>query len=59
VLLTDGVGAYSHSLTDRAVASNVTIYTIGLGPDIDGALLQNIAARTGGARRTKKVCAAR
>ncbi len=48
VLLTDGVGAYDGRLTDRAVQSQVAIYTIGLGRSIDVALLQNIASRTGG-----------
>src|SRR2546428_13292391 len=32
----------------RAKANNITVYTIGLGPDADGALLQEIATTTGG-----------
>lgn len=48
VLLTDGMGAYSHTLTDRAIASQVAIYTIGLGRDVDVRLLREIAQRTGG-----------
>jgi Mg-chelatase subunit ChlD len=48
VLLTDGVGSYSHVYTARAVDMNVAIYTIGLGWDIDIPLLQTIASQTGG-----------
>lgn len=48
VLLTDGVGTYSHYYTNLAAQLGVTIYTIGLGYDIDIPLLQEIAARTGG-----------
>lgn len=48
VLLTDGVGSYSHSLTTRAVQSQVAIYTIGLGTEVDLWLLQQIATETGG-----------
>jgi len=48
ILLTDGQGSYSHALTDRAVAAGITIYTIGLGSDVDAALLTEIAERTGG-----------
>ncbi len=48
ILLTDGVGSYSHTLTEQAKAADITIYTIGLGYDVDTALLQNIAAGTGG-----------
>src|SRR5437667_150300 len=32
----------------RAKANNITVYTIGLGPGADGALLQEIATTTGG-----------
>src|SRR2546428_13563200 len=32
----------------RAKANNITVYTIGLGPGADGALLQEIAMTTGG-----------
>lgn len=48
ILLTDGVGSYSSSLTARAGAERVTIYTVGLGSDVDAGLLQSIAAGTGG-----------
>ncbi|MFP5333733.1 MAG: VWA domain-containing protein [Actinomycetes bacterium] len=48
ILLTDGEGSYSHTLTDRAAAAGVTIYTIGLGRAVDATLLRGIAERTGG-----------
>jgi hypothetical protein len=48
ILLTDGVGAYDQAVTDEAVADKVTIDTIGLGAGTDEALLQRIAADTGG-----------
>ena len=48
ILLTDGVGSYSPSLTSRAGTERVTIYTVGLGSDVDAGLLQSIASETGG-----------
>lgn len=48
VLLTDGEGTYDESLTQRAKDSKTTIYTVGLGENIDDELLQNIADTTGG-----------
>lgn len=48
LLLSDGAGSYSHTLTDRAAAEGVTIYTVGLGPSVPEALLTEIAERTGG-----------
>lgn len=48
ILLTDGVGSYSHTLTERAGDAGVTIYTIGLGSGVDDRLLREIAERTGG-----------
>jgi Mg-chelatase subunit ChlD len=48
ILLTDGVGSYDSSLTARAVADKVTIFTIGLGGGVDQNLLQSIATGTGG-----------
>jgi len=48
VLLTDGEGDYTHTLTERASREQVTIYTIGLGSSVDAALLRAIAERTGG-----------
>jgi Mg-chelatase subunit ChlD len=48
VLMTDGVGPYDWRLTDQAVNSRVTIYTIGLGTEVDASLLWYIAWRTGG-----------
>ncbi|HYI20263.1 MAG TPA: VWA domain-containing protein, partial [Solirubrobacteraceae bacterium] len=48
ILITDGVGSYDPLLTYQAGTAGVTIYTIGLGDDIDGTLLQSIADGTGG-----------
>src|SRR3989442_11148671 len=58
ILLTDGqntccpnqaAGAAQARLeAARAKANNITVFTIGLGPDADGALLQEIATTTGG-----------
>lgn len=48
ILLTDGEGAYDHSLTQQAVANDIAIYTIGLGSSVDQALLSGIAQATGG-----------
>jgi von Willebrand factor type A domain/Bacterial TSP3 repeat/RTX calcium-binding nonapeptide repeat (4 copies) len=48
VVLTDGEGPYNTSLTQRAIASHTTIYTVGLGSSVDEALLGSIATATGG-----------
>lgn len=48
ILLTDGVGYYDDTLTARANANEIAIYTIGLGNDVDPALLGRIATGTGG-----------
>jgi hypothetical protein len=48
VLMTDGVGAYDPALTQRAKDAGIVIFTVSLGSDIDRALLQGIAAGTGG-----------
>src|SRR3989442_2041834 len=58
ILLTDGQNtccpnqaagdAQARLEAARAKANNITVYTIGLGPDADGALLQEIATTTGG-----------
>lgn len=48
ILLTDGVGYYDPALTEQAKAQGITIYTIGLGYDVDDALLRGIAEQTGG-----------
>ncbi|MFD2671739.1 vWA domain-containing protein [Marinicrinis sediminis] len=48
VLLTDGEGSYSTAYTDQAIQNGITIYTIGLGNNLDQSLLQEIAGRTGG-----------
>lgn len=48
VVLTDGEGPYSTTLTQRAIDSQTTIYTVGLGSSVDTALLDSIATATGG-----------
>ena len=48
IMLTDGDGDYDSKLTSQAVQNNVTIYTVGLGSDVDELLLTNIASQTGG-----------
>ena len=48
ILLTDGVGSYDHRLTQQAKDAGITIYTIGLGDDVDPNLLAAIATGTGG-----------
>src|SRR3989454_5929146 len=58
ILLTDGQNtccpnqaagdAQARLEAARAKANNITVYTVGLGPDADGALLQEIATTTGG-----------
>ena len=48
ILLTDGVGSYDPLLTAQAGNAGVTVYTIGLGSDVDEPLLRGIAAQTGG-----------
>lgn len=48
ILLTDGEGSYSSSLTQRAIDNDVAIYTIGLGSGVDEGLLRGIAEQTGG-----------
>ena len=48
ILLTDGVGSYDPLLTVEAGNAGVTVYTIGLGTDIDEPLLRTIAEQTGG-----------
>jgi hypothetical protein len=48
VLLTDGEGSYSSSLTTRARDSGTVVYTVGLGSSVDENLLASIASGTGG-----------
>jgi hypothetical protein len=48
VLMTDGIGSYSDTITARAAAEGVVVYTVGLGSGIDEALLRRIADGTGG-----------
>lgn len=48
ILLTDGMGYYDASLTQKAVDLGISVYTIGLGNEIDEPLLKRIATATGG-----------
>jgi hypothetical protein len=48
IVLTDGVGSWDPALIDQAGNARVTIYTVGLGDDIDADLLNTIAGATGG-----------
>ncbi|KKH45944.1 hypothetical protein EO93_06765 [Methanosarcina sp. 1.H.A.2.2] len=48
ILLTDGQGTYSNTYTQQAINNNITVYTVGLGSDVDTALLTGIATATGG-----------
>ena len=48
VMLTDGRGDYDTSYTQTAIQNNITIYTIGLGYDLDENLLRTIATSSGG-----------
>ena len=48
IFLTDGMGAYDPAIAARAASSEVKIHTIGLGPEVDAALLGDIAAKSGG-----------
>jgi hypothetical protein len=48
IFLTDGQGTYVSDAGGRARREQVTIHTIGLGGDVDAALLSRIAAETGG-----------
>jgi Ca2+-binding RTX toxin-like protein len=48
VLMTDGIGAYSDTITARAASEGVVIYAVGLGSGIDEPLLRRIADGTGG-----------
>ena len=48
ILLTDGQGSYSDYYTQQAINNNFTVYTVGLGSDVDTALLTGIATSTGG-----------
>ena len=45
ILMTDGIGSYSDTITTRAAAEGIVIYTVGLGSGIDEALLRRIADR--------------
>jgi Mg-chelatase subunit ChlD len=48
VLMTDGQGTYSPSLTTRASESGTVVFTVGLSASADKTLLQSIAHSTGG-----------
>lgn len=48
LLLTDGSGSYSTSVSEAAAAANVTIYTVGLGSGANETILAEIADITGG-----------
>ncbi len=48
IFLTDGEGYYDPSSAQRAQQAGITIYTIGLGSEIDPAILEGIATETGG-----------
>lgn len=48
ILLTDGVGDYNFSTTQRAIDNEIQVNTVSLGYDTDSSLLQNIAGQTGG-----------
>jgi hypothetical protein len=48
IMLTDGQGSYDTSLTTRAAANNVVIYTVGLGSSVSSSVLTAMATGTGG-----------
>jgi hypothetical protein len=48
IFLTDGAGYYDGAAEQRAKAEGIAIYTIGLGSEVESALLTNIAQATGG-----------
>jgi hypothetical protein len=48
IFLTDGEGHYDPSSAQRARLAGIAIYTIGLGSEINPAILEGIAAETGG-----------
>lgn len=49
IFLTDGAGAFNPQVIQPAIAGGIEIYTIGLGPEVESALLeQQIAVPTGG-----------
>lgn len=48
IFLTDGEGNYDPASAQRAQAAGIKIYTIGLGSQINPAILEGIATETGG-----------
>lgn len=48
ILLTDGEGSYSQSVTQAAIDNGITVITIGLGSGVNESLLTDIAEDTGG-----------
>jgi Mg-chelatase subunit ChlD len=48
IFLTDGQGEYSPESAARAQRGDITVYTVGLGDEVEADLLQGIAVATGG-----------
>lgn len=48
IFLTDGDGTYSSSYTTKAANNNIVVYTIGLGDEVEEAVLKAIASGTNG-----------
>ena len=48
ILMTDGQSGYDPGLTAEAARAGIEIHTVGLGPGVNSALLQQIADGTGG-----------
>lgn len=48
IFLTDGDGTYSSSYTTKAANNNIVVYTIGLGDEVQEAVLKAIASGTNG-----------
>ncbi len=48
VFLTDGDGSYSSSYTTSAYNNGITVYTVGLGEEVQESVLKQIAEGTGG-----------
>lgn len=48
IFLTDGQGEYNPAVLEPVLGDTVRIHTVGLGSDVDAALLSGIARQTGG-----------
>jgi len=48
IFLTDGQGEYTPESAARAGRDDITVYTVGLGDEVEADLLQSIAVATGG-----------